>query len=136
MPIAVAALTIFALVLGCSLAVDVRRDSSARGEPSPPDCEVRFYRRAKSLERYCRHLGSVTLRDTGFTIHCSSEDIRREVREAACAMGGDAAALHHVPGPMVTCVQSDAEIYRCAPDGSHPEEQSRRPAGRVTAARR
>lgn len=101
-------------LLGCSLAVDVQRFRGAAAEPSDSSCSVRLFRNNFNLEGECEMIGRVKLRDTGFTVNCGSDRIREEVREAACELGGDAAVLHRVPSPISTCVQSDADIYRCA----------------------
>lgn len=101
------------VLLGCSLSVRVSPQVGEHLAVRPPDCDVRFYRGSEGLDDSCRLLGTLKVRDTGFTISCTSEDVRNAIREHACAMGGDTAALKRVPSPLSTCVQTDAEVYDC-----------------------
>ena len=106
---------------GCSPAIDVQRVGPAY-PPLPADCHVRLFRSAERLGPTCTRIGSVAVRDTGFTTNCGSDRVRREIRRTTCEMGGHAAVLQRVSGVASTCVQADAEIYRCEPEVAAPRE--------------
>lgn len=109
------------VVAGCSPAIDVQRFG-----PTYPslaaDCHVRLFRTAAHLDASCTRIGSVSFRDAGFTTNCGSDRVRREIRRKACEMGGQLAVLTRVPEVMSTCVETDAEIYRCEPEPAAPAE--------------
>jgi len=88
------------------------------------DCHIRLFRSAAHLGADCTQIGSLEVRDTGFTTNCGSDRIRREIRRKACEMGGHLAVLRRVGGVMSTCVQMDADIYRCEPAVSAPGDRA------------
>lgn len=102
-----------ATILGCTPAVDVDRLAEPPSETTDPSCTVRFYRDTGPTDR-CLRVARARVRDTGFTTSCDTARVREEVRKVACDAGGDAAVLHRVTNAISTCIQTDAEIYRCA----------------------
>ena len=101
-------------VLGCSsMKIEVDRFEEIEVRSVEPECEISFYRMADKIKRECDLIARVQIRDSGFSTNCGSDRIREEVERVACEVGGDAAVLKRVPGPRMTCIQSDANIYRC-----------------------
>jgi len=104
---------IVGLALGCNMSAKIYHTEGADYAPLGPDCEVHLFRSADHLDGGCEHIGGLSLRDTGFSVDCASETVRREVRQAASGMGGNLAVLTRQPSAISTCVHSDAAIYRC-----------------------
>ncbi len=110
-----------AAILGCfALACStmdieiVRFEASAALPPSDP-CGIRFHRGSTVLERECDLIARIRIRDTGFSNDCRSDRIRREIQRIGCEMGGDSAELRAVSNSLSTCIESDADLYRCDP---------------------
>jgi hypothetical protein len=111
-------LAIIGIVVGCTtMSIDIERYHEGEIEPIAGECWIRFFRTADRIGDSCNAIGRVEIRDTGFSRDCGSDRIRREVRRAACDMGGNVAVLKRRPNPMVTCVETNVEIYRCRSDG-------------------
>jgi hypothetical protein len=121
-------LAMIGFVVGCTtMSIDVERYQEAKFEPIEGECWIRFFRSADRIGDSCKAIGRIAIRDTGFSRDCGSDRIRREVRRAACDMGGNVAVLTRVSNPMVTCVEEDAEIYRCDRAEMAATPQSRGP---------
>jgi len=112
-------------VLGCSsMNIEVDRFEESEGRSVEGECKISFYRVADKLERECDLIARVRIRDTGFSTDCGSNRIREEVERVACKIGGDAAVLNRMTGPLMTCVQSDADIYRCEETKASPPAET------------
>ena len=114
---------LLALTLGCALSVDVSRLDGADATPRSCLCDVRNSRGSVGPKETCEWIAQVRLRDSGLSIDCGTDTVRRAVEKATCEAGGDTAVLHRVSNPVMSCIQEDVDIYRWdppavdAPDG-------------------
>jgi len=109
------ALAITGPSVGCSshMTIEVERFEEP-GHERESDCPtVHYTRREDRLHSSCRQVGSMTIRDSGFSTDCNGDRVRRESSRVACELGASVAVLHHQPSVASTCAQADVDLYRC-----------------------
>ncbi len=107
------------LLLGCSSKMDIlviRHDRSLSLEPRAAGCELELYSEHAEVPETCVEVGDVYVGDPGRSRKCGQERVEREIRDAACAFGANAAQVvtHHEPTFFgSSCHQMRARFLRC-----------------------
>ena len=103
---------------GCAADVQtVGRPDAPATTPKSADCEVPVHPIDYRVGPGCQEIGDVYVGDTGFTVDCEWQRVKRIIRAQACLAGADAAQIvaHHQPSFWSSsCDQVRARFLVCA----------------------
>lgn len=108
-------LLLFAVLTGCSYRTTRIGYEEIENDDSDITCEVRFVRDTVSLGELSV-IGSIELKETGFTVNCDEEDALQFLREEACLQGAN---IVHITAEkradlLSSCYRPTATLIRTA----------------------
>jgi len=106
---------VFSLVFvffSCATAVDYR-SSSTSGISKPSDCPLDVYLPEVPISRPTTIIGSVVIKDSGFTTDCDWDTVLGQAKERACDEGADALQIYEINEPDLwsTCYRIEAHFH-------------------------
>lgn len=114
--------TVLCLLVGLGLsgcAMSVKRTGYSKSEEEPSVCNVKFFSPGpEARDRSLVELGTVSVKDGGFTFSCSESDVLQLIRSEVCSQGGNLAMIvrEQQPDLWSSCYRAQAEILKTHPD--------------------
>ena len=107
-------LIVITFLVGCGTADHIIKYDSSNA-PKRENCDLDVYSEGLTVSEKFKVIGEISVRDTGFSLNCSSEVVISKIKAQACQAGADAIQLFDVEHPHWAkswCFQASARFLK------------------------